>query len=231
MITASLTEYGHDLISRLIKDNISLADYFKTVCKFAVSDDGVVYGVYNPTLSLLKSVNVRNNVFENTYKLVTLYEIEGERRTFLPVILNVDVLYETQYPQKISIFPNTAYGNNNSYTLVIQPNIFTIVDEESDIDFYPQLGGSIFTAVGRRFVIRSKPFFSRKDEVNCVAYVLGNDEGGIFKFLIKVKRSELEIYSFRFPPRFVGIENIFIAISDYEASSEQDSSGNYIVNV
>lgn len=220
LVTASLTEYGKRLIAKLIRGKISIADYLRTMGKFALSDDEVVYNVYTPTISLVRQPREVGNIFDSKFHLVTLYETdEGDKRDFMPMIVNVNILYETQYPQNFIIEPQTAYGVNRSYTLYIQPNVFTIVDsEDNDIDFYPESGTNIFVAVGRRFVLRSKPFFTESDKINCKAIIIGNDEGGIWIFDIVVTPSELTLYEFRFPPQFVGVENIAINVSAYDAA-------------
>lgn len=232
LVTASLTEYGQRLIAKLIRGKISIADYLRTMGKFALSDDEVVYNVYTPTISLVRQAREVGNIFDSKFHLVTLYETdEGDRRDFMPMIVNVNILYETQYPQNFIIEPQTAYGINRSYTLYIQPNVFTIVDsEDNDVDFYPESGTNLFVAVGRRFVLRSKPFFTESDKISCKAIILGNDEGGIWIFDIVVTPSELTLYEFRYPPQFIGIEDIYITISGYDAAQEAQASEDYPLN-
>jgi len=230
-LTASLTEYGQRLIARLIKNKISIADYFRTMGKFSLSDDEVVYGVFVPTISLIRQTKEESSIYNSNYRLVTLFETDpGDRRDFMPMIVNVNLLYETQYPNEIIIEPNTAYGINKSYTLYIQPNIFVLNEDLSDVDHYPDPAGSVFVAVGRRFALKAKPFFANTSVINARGVVLGNDEGGVWIFNIRVTPTELQLYSFRFPPQFVGIENIFILTANYDAASTQQSGETYYLN-
>jgi len=194
IVDAVLTKKGRELLSK--------GSGQFSITKFAVADDEVDYGLWDP--DHISGSNYYGEVIENLplleasvnetksmrYKLVSL----DKEQLYLSYIEDIpdQTMSSTQGPITIVPVTSTGFDNTLGYTMTFEnSDVCTVVGSGLDIPTAPADGArtsTSITAVGKSFLIY--PIVQQTADATVNVTVIGNATGATLSFTVTVSQYE-----------------------------------------